>query len=357
MKKITAFCDYDNYHAFSILEGLTNVKSYHFYKTPIHRVGKVWSVKRSEKIKVLKFNYLNSIVKSDCVIFWGVFSPFYLYFPLFLFSVLIKKNVILISEGFKKEKPLIIRTILFGAISKLNLGKVSVFCVGKGANDDYRKIGFESARFYKFGFFENYNQDDLCHILERKKHADFSKKVELLFVGQLIERKGILELLTFLSNSRYKDKFHINVAGDGELRKYISSSNKLDHNCFTLYGHCDKDKLSKLYAQSDLFVLPSIYEGWGVVVNQALAYGLPVLLSEGVRSGEGFLLDGNGFSFSSIEDLFEKLSTLRNEDVIAMANRSIELAKEWGVDEARKRLLDFILKGKVKNSGPVSYYD
>src|SRR5262249_36569992 len=59
------------------------------------------------------------------------------------------------------------------------------------------------------------------------------------------------------------------------------------------------EALPEFFARAHVFVLPSRYDGWGVVVNQALAAGLPVICSDAVGAGHDLVMDEvNGLKFS-----------------------------------------------------------
>ena len=118
----------------------------------------------------------------------------------------------------------------------------------------------------------------------------------LLYVGQLIERKGLLPFLDTLSkwaltNPERRVKFVL--AGDGPLRNQIERSPKPPNLEISFAGSIQYKDLPRIYAEAGLFVLPSLADTWGVVVNEAMAAGLPVLgsiyaqaVSEMVRDGE-----------------------------------------------------------------------
>ena len=63
-------------------------------------------------------------------------------------------------------------------------------------------------------------------------------------------------------------------------------------------GFQPPEELPRFFAQADVFVLPSRYDGWGVVVNQALGAGLPILCSDQVGAGRDLVRDEvNGLHF------------------------------------------------------------
>ena len=108
----------------------------------------------------------------------------------------------------------------------------------------------------------------------------------LLFAGRLVEAKGLLDLLRAL-DTLGDDSPMLIVAGDGPLRDEVERSS----HALPL-GFQDEDALIALYALADAFVLPSHDEPWGVVVNEALACGTPVVVTDAVGAAEDLVVDG-----------------------------------------------------------------
>lgn len=101
------------------------------------------------------------------------------------------------------------------------------------------------------------------------------------FIGQLIDRKGVIELLNAFSIASMKYKnISLLIAGEGSLKNEITDFIK-EHTKvkIKLLGYIDYNRLPEVYAMSDALVLPSKQEVWGLVVNEALASGIPVLVS------------------------------------------------------------------------------
>ncbi|PHJ40209.1 glycosyltransferase family 4 protein [Vibrio sp. PID17_43] len=355
MKVGTAFCDYENYHAFSVLEGLENLKKYHFLEAPSWRKGKNWELNESKKLGFFSVKALRRVLKSDYVIFWGIFNPFPTMLFYFIFAVIFRKEVFICSEGFKSEKKGLGKKLISFLMAFAKQEKISVLCIGNGANSDYKSIGFNNVNFYKFGFFEEYNS--VGHITISDKYSNLENRtLRILYVGQLIDRKGILDFVTKLDD--VKRDLIIDIAGDGELMGGIRAAKSfLPPNVkVNLHGYCCVEKLHDLYSSADIFLLPSKYEGWGVVINQAIHYKLPLLLAANVRSGEGFLFDNNGAIFNGYSQALNFISSIDEESIIRMANYSCELSKIWNVEVARTRLRCFINNGMIYDSGPLAIY-
>jgi glycosyltransferase involved in cell wall biosynthesis len=110
-------------------------------------------------------------------------------------------------------------------------------------------------------------------------------------------------------------------------------------------GFHPPEELPQLFAQADVFVLPSVYDGWGVVVNQALGAGLPILVSDHVGAGHDLVLPGvNGFTFAAgnVTDLAEKMRPfIHDEDMSRrMGRASRERAAQWTPERGAERWVE-----------------
>jgi glycogen(starch) synthase len=139
----------------------------------------------------------------------------------------------------------------------------------------------------------------------------------VLFVGSLIARKGLAFLLEAakkivkeIANTKFL------IVGDGPLKNqltgYLESAN-LSGN-FKFFGNLKEDALSVMYNCADVFVLPSIQEGQGIVLLEAQASGKPVVafdvggVNEAVQNGETGLLVKLGSSNGLADALLKLLS-------------------------------------------------
>lgn len=105
----------------------------------------------------------------------------------------------------------------------------------------------------------------------------------------------------------------------------------------TVTGGLDEDELARRYACADVFALLSRHEPWGVVVNEAAASGLPLVLSERVGAARDLLRAGeNGFlvAVGDVEGTAEVLRRLAADPDLRrrMGERSRELVRAWGYE-------------------------
>jgi glycosyltransferase involved in cell wall biosynthesis len=137
----------------------------------------------------------------------------------------------------------------------------------------------------------------------------------VLFVGSLIPRKG-LPFLVEAAKKIVKEKANTKfvIVGDGPLKNQLTvsiESANLSGN-FKFLGNIKEDMLRAMYNCADVFVLPSIQEGQGIVLLEAQASGKPVVafdvggVNEAVRNGETGLLVERG-STNELADALLKL--------------------------------------------------
>ncbi|MDB5055006.1 MAG: glycosyl transferase group 1 [Bacilli bacterium] len=152
----------------------------------------------------------------------------------------------------------------------------------------------------------------------------------ILFVGQLIERKGLQVLLNAYIKLEVEN-ISLLIVGDGPLRHEYERF-CADHELYNVRfaGFQDMDSIPEYFAAGDLFVLPSYREVWGLVVNEAMASGLPVLCSKYAGCSYDLILEGvNGYTFDPNNEaeltlkLREMLSDLIKLEAMGEASTTI----------------------------------
>ena len=150
-----------------------------------------------------------------------------------------------------------------------------------------------------------------------RRQFGLGKDLNVLFVGSLIPRKGLIYLVNaakVIVASQPNTKFII--VGDGPLKYELKDSVKavnLSKN-FMFMGNIKEEQLSALYNCADVFVLPSIQEGQGIVILEAQSSAKPIVafdiggVNEAVRNGETGLLVESGNTDALAEGLLKILT-------------------------------------------------
>ena len=121
--------------------------------------------------------------------------------------------------------------------------------------------------------------------------AAASARLELLAVGSVVPRKGYDLLVQALADFKHLD-WRLTIAGDRDRSPDTTSAiEAIIQGCCVsdrvrLIGAVDESVLAALYARTDLFVAASLYEGYGMVLSEALAHGLPIITTTGGAAAE-----------------------------------------------------------------------
>jgi glycosyltransferase involved in cell wall biosynthesis len=137
-----------------------------------------------------------------------------------------------------------------------------------------------------------------------------------LFAGKLIPKKHPLDLLHALGRAeRGGARAHALVVGTGELLAPARELAEREQLPVTFAGFLNQTEIVKAYVAADCLVLPSDHgETWGLVVNEAMACGLPAIVSDQVGCGPDLIVAG------------ETGAVFPMGDVAALANRLVEFA-------------------------------
>jgi glycosyltransferase involved in cell wall biosynthesis len=161
--------------------------------------------------------------------------------------------------------------------------------IGRAAEEDYRQ------RFPYLPHFCIPYHCDLSQFFAIQRCHKFEGPLTFLFCGQMIRRKGIdllLQAFDRIVASGHDVRLRL-VGREAELPNFLPTVSPAARSKIVYEGFQAPEALPRYFGTSDVFVLPSRHDGWGVVVNQALAAGLPVVASNEVGAGLDLIDDGN----------------------------------------------------------------
>jgi glycosyltransferase involved in cell wall biosynthesis len=153
-----------------------------------------------------------------------------------------------------------------------------------------------------------------------RRNSQADRALRLLAVGSLVPRKGYDRLLAALARIRDRP-WRLDVAGQHRDRRHATRLRALTQGLglarrVTWHGAVDALALDRLYRGADLFVLASRHEGFGIVLVEAAAYGLPSLagragaVAEAAAHGGTFLVPAN--DRRAFTDALQRLVTDKN---------------------------------------------
>ena len=172
-----------------------------------------------------------------------------------------------------------------------------------------------------------------------KKLIGCTKEKMILFVGQFIERKGIDILINAFGmlDKSARERFELRLVGNDTNNLGLAQCEgvKID-------GFKTKKELEDYYRAADLFILPTREDIWGLVINEALSFGLPVITTQSCGAGLEMISNGvNGFIVpsddpDSIADRIEQVLKLECFDAC------IATAKKYSIEEMERYILKCI---------------
>lgn len=189
---------------------------------------------------------------------------------------------------------------------------------GSRTKEYYKSMGVANSKIIETGY--GVDNDYFIQLYEKSinertavlKELGIHSKNNFIFIGRFAPEKNIFTLLnSFLDVSKKNSDWGLILLGDGPLKNKINtfiSDNNLQ-NKILLPGFIQQDAISKYLATSDVFILPSMSEPWGLVVNEAMLCHLPVIVSTKCGCQPELVEEGeNGFSFDPQDQL--KLTNL-----------------------------------------------
>ncbi|MCI0401974.1 MAG: glycosyltransferase family 4 protein [Acidobacteria bacterium] len=179
--------------------------------------------------------------------------------------------------------------------------------------------------------------------------------VVALYAGRLAPEKRLDDLLD--ACQRLADpRLWLMLAGEGRERSHLQErARALSLPRVLFLGLQGQEELARLYLAADIFVLPSEREAWGLVINEAMNFSLPIVASEVVGAVPNLVREDNGCVFppGDVDALVRCLKTLVDDPArrAAMGQRSLERIHLWshhGSAEAVLRALEFSLRTRVR---------
>ncbi len=188
---------------------------------------------------------------------------------------------------------------LFGRVYRkwrlwpLARGRSAIWCVGKWAMERYRKEFGDDRQYFNMPYFSDLRRFTSAG----RQRTTNSRTRRFLYCGALIHRKGVDVLAhAFLQVAREFQDLDLTFVGTGELGASLGLLMQSLRDRVRFKGFQGWDELPVHYRQADIAIAPSRYDGWALVVPEALASGLPVISTTATGAGIEFLVAGkNGW--------------------------------------------------------------
>jgi len=240
----------------------------------------------------------------------------------------------------------------------------AIFCPAPDWDNTFKYFGFENEQIF-------YGVNVVDNNFWANKSADFIE-IELpekfiLSVGRMIPKKNYFYLIAAYKEyiSKTENPLALVIVGDGPEKNKINEFIK-NEGLDSVYSFPfqSQERLRTFYYKASYFVLASKYiETWGLVVNEAMAAGLPVLLSNKVGCSTTLIVEGkNGYLFSptnqnELTDILIKLHSFTDHQLQEMGKYSKKVIENWDINRFNSGLYDaikFVLNNNFSNRTFVS---
>ena len=258
-----------------------------------------------------------------------------------------RKTAILLSETTENDEP---RSWWKEKIKKLIITSYQAALVGGNPHKRYLiKLGMPTnAIFLGYDVVGN----EVFYPDQIKSLPSPLNKPFFLAINRFVSKKNLPFLLSAYAKYRQlvgTSAWNLILCGDGELRLQIEQLiNQLQiEDSVHLPGFLQQDQLLPYLAHAKCFIHASVQEQWGLVVNEAMAAGLPVLVSNRCGCYEDLIIEGvNGFGFDpenvqQLTDLMLKISS-EKIDLQTMGNAALEHIQQFSPDYFAQGLIQAV---------------
>ncbi len=219
---------------------------------------------------------------------------------------------------------------------------------GIKSNDYLYRLGVRKNQI--FSFLNSFDRTKFLNFNDSSS-VDYSSELRyILFVGRLSEEKNLISLLQ-LARKFKEDNFNcfIKIVGDGDQHDYLSDIISNEKLPVILEGAKKWNELNTIYKNSLAFILPSLNETWGMVANEAMEMGIPVICSNVCGCADDLVIDDfNGMvidnfifdaptNFTTYYQLKQYLSTLSSQGKNVETNYRVS-----SIYDERKLIGEFI---------------
>ncbi len=232
------------------------------------------------------------------------------------------------------------------------------FSPGKITDEYFRFYGNANSKILRYPF-TSVNQKDVLPSciplwLKREKRRDmynFAEDYIGIFVGSITNDKGIDVLLKAAAN--LNGNIGIHIFGGDITSEYEDKINKLEITNVTFHGFVNPDKILQFIRYADVMVFPTRHDVWGLVVNEALSQGVPVVTTDACIAGKELIDNGeNGYIVQSENymELARRVNQICSSDSMAeeMSQKCIERIKDYTLQSMAAIYGDLIEKCELE---------
>lgn len=248
------------------------------------------------------------------------------------------------------------RSQLRAGVMRTLFGTISAFMIAGVFNAEYyRHYGAEPRRFFpmpwaidneRFAGASRFGPGERAAL--RRRYGIAPDRMVILFSAKLIQRKDPMTLMTAYAAMKHRDRASLVFMGDGVLRPQLEAY-ALEYGLRDIHftGFVNQTEIPRHYAMSDVFVLPSAFDPRATVVNEAMACGLPVVITDRCGPAGDIARDSDNafvFQFGDAVTLAERLDRLTADPELRlrMGRRSRTIISSWDYETGVRGVLEAV---------------
>lgn len=235
-------------------------------------------------------------------------------------------------------------------LKKFHKSKKPIWGIGNFGVSGFKKEFGLDRKYFNIPYYSN-----LQRFSDQLKCSNSNSQRIILFSGSLIKRKGVdLVAKAFLNVAQRHHNISLHILGVGPLKDYLETTLSCLIDRVKFYGFKDWDDLPGIYSKADILCVPSRYDGWGLVVPEGLASGLPVICTNRMGSQELISNDYNGWilpanSQMAIEHAIERIATMSDEILKELASNAKASIREHSLHNGAFKIIDTCLENISNN--------
>lgn len=260
----------------------------------------------------------------------GILAIYYLSYKKMKFGVISEGGMAGNGQGYKER------------FKKRLFSKASFYLSGSTPGNEYfRKYGAEEDNLYEYPFSSMYKNEILEYPISFKEKQSIKSKYNfgnqkiILSVGRIIESKGFD---TLIKVAKKLPKYKFIIVGGKPFKNLIQLMKELEISNVIFVEHLSISNIREYYKMADVFVLPTRIDTYGLVINEAMSFGLPVITTRKCVAGIHLVKDGTNGYLVNVDDVkifVEKIETLiLNSNLISeIAMNNISKIKSFSIEQ------------------------
>lgn len=313
-----------------------------------------WTINPNDKFKVILIdkNYnrtLKELAYSNDILIDSLYLSIYGICAVNLFKKQNKKVILQVDGGIAKNRGFVINKIMSVLMNKHDFVISSSEFTDKYLN----YYGISSSKISNFRF-TSLSLEDIVHNKElikskvnNRNKLGIDDKFTLISVGQPIKRKGFDILLNSYIQSGLTDKINLLIVGGEPQKEIVKIVNDNNLSNVRFIDLIDSNELKEYYSCVDAFILCTREDIWGLVIEEALSFGLPVITSDNCIAGLHFNKLSECVSICNVNDIDsyakEIIKLYENKNKTnELSNKCIETIKEYSIENSANDIVDIL---------------